>query len=200
MKLYVTYGSPYARLARIVVVEKGLEDRVEIIEAKTRTKNSPYYQINPSGRVPYLIDDAGIGMEDSQLICAYLDNLDGEPCLHDPLLESEWAYRRLEASARSMCEGICVWVRQMHLPQSERSPTVLAHEVARSQRMADVFETRVCDPLMQGAPRMAHLILAVSVDVARKRGLGDLTDGRPQLAAWMRRIADLPGMRATALP
>jgi hypothetical protein len=25
MKLYVTYTSPYARLARIVVVEKGLE-------------------------------------------------------------------------------------------------------------------------------------------------------------------------------
>jgi glutathione S-transferase len=99
-----------------------------------------------------------------------------------------------------MCEGICVWVRQMHLPEGERSPTVLAHEVARSQRMADVFEGRVCDPLMQGPPRMAHLILAVSLDVARKRGPGDLADGRPQLAAWMRRMADLPGMRATALP
>ena len=52
MQLYVTYGSPYARLARIVVVEKGLEDRVEIIEAKTRMKDSPYYKISPSGRVP----------------------------------------------------------------------------------------------------------------------------------------------------
>jgi glutathione S-transferase len=50
-----------------------LQDRVEIIEAKTRTPGSPYYQINPSGRVPYLIDDAAFGMEDSQLICAYLD-------------------------------------------------------------------------------------------------------------------------------
>jgi len=28
MKLYVTYGSPYARLARIIVIEKALEDRV----------------------------------------------------------------------------------------------------------------------------------------------------------------------------
>jgi hypothetical protein len=26
MKLYVTYGSPYARLARIIVIEKALED------------------------------------------------------------------------------------------------------------------------------------------------------------------------------
>src|SRR5262245_21788065 len=100
MKLYVTYTSPYARLARIVVVEKGLENRVEIIEAKTRVPGSPYYAINPSGRVPYLIDDAGVGMEDSRLICAYLDGLDGKPRLHDPLRDAEWAYCRLEASAR----------------------------------------------------------------------------------------------------
>ena len=33
MKLYVTYTSPYARLARIVVMEKALEDRVEILKA-----------------------------------------------------------------------------------------------------------------------------------------------------------------------
>jgi glutathione S-transferase len=200
MQLYVTYTSPYARLARIVIVEKGLENRVEIIEAKTRTPGSPFYLINPSGRVPYLVDDAGIGMEDSQLICAYLDGLDGKPRLHHPVRESDWAYRRLEATARSMCDGISVWGREMSRPENERSPTVLAHEAARSQRMADFFEERVSDPPMQGAPGMAHLILAVSLDLARKRGLGDLTNGRPQLATWMRRISNLPAMRATALP
>ena len=105
MKLYVTHTSPYARLARIIVIEKALEDRIEIIEAKSH-QGSPYYQINPSGRVPYLVDDAGVGMEDSQLICAYLDNLDGEPRFHDPLREPNWAYLRLEFRARSMCDGI----------------------------------------------------------------------------------------------
>ena len=113
MKLYVTYTSPYARLARIVVREKALADRVEIIEAKTRAPGSPYYQINPSGRVPYLVDDAGVGMEDSQLICAYLDNIDGNPRFHDPLGEPDWAYLRLEFMARSMCDGISVWTREM---------------------------------------------------------------------------------------
>jgi glutathione S-transferase len=199
MKLYVTYTSPYARLARIVVVEK-LEGRVEILEAKTRTAGSPYYQINPSGRVPYLIDPAGIGMEDSQLICAYLDGLDDKPRFHHPLRDFHWDYRRLEASARSMCEGICVWVREMSRPESERSPTVLAHEVARSQRMANFFETRAADPLMQAEPGMAHLTVAVSLDMARKRGPGDLTTERPRLTAWMRRMSDLPAIRATALP
>ena len=52
MKLYITLISSYARLARILVIEKALEDRVEVIAAKTRIADSPYYQINPSGRVP----------------------------------------------------------------------------------------------------------------------------------------------------
>jgi glutathione S-transferase len=200
MKLYVTYGSPYARLARIIVIEKALEHRVEIIEAKTRTPGSPYYAINPSGRVPYLVDDRGGGMEDSQLICAYLDGLDGKPRFHDASQTSDWAYRRLEFAARSMCDGIAVWAREMARPQNERSPTTLAHESARVERMANFFEQRVTDPPLQGSPRMAHLILAVAVEMARKRGLGDLTTGRQQLASWMRSISDLPSMRRTAPP
>jgi hypothetical protein len=67
-----------------------------------------------------------------------------------------------------MCEGICVWVRQMHLPECERSPTVLAHEVARTQRMASFFEERVLDRPMQGAPRMAHQSWrSLSISLAR---------------------------------
>ncbi|MFZ1088846.1 MAG: glutathione S-transferase family protein [Xanthobacteraceae bacterium] len=200
MKLYVTYGSPYARLARIIVIEKALEDRVEIIEAKTRTPGSSYYQINPSGRVPYLIDDAGVGMEDSQLICAYLDGLDGKPRFHNASHAFDKAYLRFEFAARSMCDGIAVWGREMARPENERSPATLAHESARAQRMAEFFEDRVTDPPMQGSPCMAHLILAVAVEMARKRGLGDLTAGRPRLANWMRSISDLPSMQRTVPP
>jgi glutathione S-transferase len=200
MKLYVTYGSPYARLVRIIVIEKALEDRVEIIEAKTRTPGSPYYQINPSGRVPYLVDDTGVGMEDSQLICAYLDDLDGKPRFHNASRASDWAYLKLEFAARSMCDGIAVWGREIARPGNERSPTTLAHELTRAQRMADFFEERATDPLMQGPPGMAHLILAVTIEMARKRGLGDLTEGRRRLASWMRSISDLPSMKRTVPP
>jgi len=108
MKLHVTFTSSYARLARILVLEKALEDRVEIMAAKTRATNSPYYQINPSGRVPYLIDDADVGMEDSQLICAYLDSLDGKPRFHDARRQNNWDYQRLEFSARRRTFGHCL--------------------------------------------------------------------------------------------
>jgi glutathione S-transferase len=85
-------------------------------------------------------------------------------------------------------------------PENERSPTTLAHEAARAQRMADYFEDRAIDLPMQGPSSMAHLILAVAIEMARKRGLGDLTAGRPRLANWMRSISDLPSMRRTFPP
>jgi glutathione S-transferase len=198
MKLYVTYGSPYARLARIIVIEKALEHCVEIIEAKTRTPGSSYYEVNPSGRVPYLVDDSGIGMEDSQLICAYLDGLDGKPRFHSASDVPDRAYLRLEFAARSMCDGIAVWGREMRRPANERSQTTLAHESARAQRMADFFDDRVTDPLMQCG--MTRLIVAVAVEMARKRGLGDLTVGRQGLGRLMRSISDLPSMQKTAPP
>ena len=86
MELFVTPNSPYARMPRVVILEKELGDRVTVVHARTRERDSPYYQINPSGRVPYLITDDGLGLEDSTLICAYLDQLDGRPMfggLHD---------------------------------------------------------------------------------------------------------------------
>jgi glutathione S-transferase len=200
MKLYVTYGSPYARLARIIVIEKALEERVEIVEARTRTPGSPFYQINPSGRVPYLINAGGVGMEDSQIICAYLDGLDGEPRFHSPSHPSDWSYLRFEFAARSMCDGIAVWGREMVRPADERSPTTLSHEKARAERMADFFEDHVADPAMQGSPTMAQLTLAVAIDMARKRGMADLSTGRPRLANWMRPISARPSMQRTYPP
>ena len=99
-----------------------------------------------------------------------------------------------------MCDGISVWTREMSRPESERSPTVLAHEAARMQRMANFFEGQVADPALQGAPSMAHLILTVALDVARTRGPGSLTDSRRQLAVWHERMSERPSVRSTASP
>ena len=108
------------------------------------------------------------------------------------------SHRRLEACSRSLCDGIAVWAREMRRPENERSPSNLAHEAARAQRMADLFEDEVASPLMQGAPAMAHLVLAVALELAVDRGLGDLTQGRPRLAAWHARMREIPSFRATA--
>lgn len=200
MQLYITPGSPYARIARILIHEKGLGDRVEVIVAKTRSANSPYYGINPSGRVPYLVRDDGVGMEESGVICAYLDRLDGQPMLDWPDADRTWEGRRLEALARSLMDGLAVWGRELTRPVDERSPTIIAHETARAGRMADLWERTIDHPLMHGALNMAQLTLACALGFAARYPDIRWRPGHPKLEAWMDRFAARPSFVATKMP
>lgn len=198
MKLYQTVTSPYARLIRMVILEKGLAARVELIEAQTRTLNSPYYAINPSGRVPYLVRDDGQTMEDSQLIALYLDQLDGKPNLHPPFALDDWTYGRLETYARSMVDGLSVYVREMRRPENQRSPTTLQHETDRAVRLADFWEREIGNPSMQGPVNMAQLLLIVALELAARVKIAELEGNHPALAAWADRMRERPSVRATS--
>jgi glutathione S-transferase len=200
MKLYVTPGSPYARMARMVVLEKNLSDRVEVIVAQTRSANSPYYRINPSGRVPYLLRDDGVGIEESAVICDYLDQLDGEPLFRLPTGEAGWEARRLEALARSMLDGIAVWGREMARPENERSPTTVQHEADRSRRMADLWEKKIAHPWMQGPLNMAQITLGCALGFEARFPDLRWRPEHPTLLAWFERFASRPSFTATAPP
>ena len=200
MKLYISPGSPYARMTRIVVFEKELGGRVEIIAAQTRMAGSPYYGINPSGRVPYLMRDDGVGLEESTLICAYLDHLDGEPAFELPAGDQEWEARRLEALARSLLDGLSVWVREMARPQNEHSPSVVQHEAIRAQRLVDLWEAEIAQPLMHASLNMAQLTLGCALGLDAR--IADLRwrPRHPRLVDWFDRIAARPSFVATAPP
>ena len=200
MKLYITPGSPYARMARIVVLEKGLEGRVETIAAKTRAAGSPYYGINPSGRVPYLVCDDGVGLEESALICAYLDHVDGHPAFELPAEDQTWEARRFEALARSMLDGLAVWSREISRPEHERSPGVIQHETDRAGRMADLWETKIGDPLMRGALNMAQITLACALGLEARIPEFRWRPRHPKLCDWFDRVATRPSLVATEPP
>jgi len=200
MKLYITPGSPYARMARIVVLEKGLESRVETIAASTRVTNSLYYEINPSGRVPYLIREDGVGLEESALICAYLDRLDGEPAFDLRVDGQSWEARRLEALARSLLDGLSVWGREILRPENERSPGVIQHEMERAQRMVDLWEREIDHRLMGGAMNMIQITLACALGLEARNPGFRWRPGHPKLSKWFDQIGARPSFTATAPP
>lgn len=184
-------------MVRMLILEKGLQDRVEVIFAKTRTAGSPYYEINPSGRVPYLVRDDGVGMEESALISDYLDRLDGKPAFLP--VGDIWEYRRVEALARSFLDGLAVWLRELYRPENERSPTLIRHEIARSERLLDLWERKEIDhPLLRGPLNMIQLTLACSLGLEVRNPDFRWRDGRPKLTAWFERIAARPSWAATA--
>jgi glutathione S-transferase len=200
MKLYITLGSPYARMARIMVLEKGLKSRVEIIVAKTRVANSPYYDINPSGRVPYLIRDDGVGLEESALICAYLDGFDGKPAFDLPVDGQYWEAHRLEAMARSLLDGLSVWGREILRPESERSPGVIQHETERARRMVDVWEREIDHRMMGGAVNMIHITLACALGLEARNPGFHWRARHPKLSKWFDQMAARPSITVTAPP
>ena len=200
MKLYVTPGSPYARMTRIVVLEKQLQDRVEIIAAQTRVDNSPYYRVNPSGRVPYLVLDDGVGMEESALIWDYLDQIDGRPALGLPPAVPPFEAGRLEGLARSLLDGVAVWGRELARPVNERSPSVILHETRRGERLCDLWEREIGGPLMHGPLNRVQATLACALGFEARIPEFRWRSGHPALETWYGRIAARPSFAATALP
>jgi len=78
LKLFISTTSPYARKCRALIIEKGLEGRVQIEETLPLEDPSQLQAQNPLGKVPALERERGPALMDSPLICEYLDTLNDE--------------------------------------------------------------------------------------------------------------------------
>ena len=203
MKLYTSLTSPYGRIARIVRLEKGLADRIALHPVKTRGADNSYYAVNPSGRVPSLILNDGAVLEDSTLVCWFMDHLDGAPTLLPPEGMAGLEHRRIEATARSMFDGLSLWGREYLYREAEiRSATIIAHEQARALRLADVFEKAVQGKVLSGPLNMVQITLAFALHgrmIDHPQGFR-WQDGRPNLRAWVERMGGYASIVETLPP
>jgi glutathione S-transferase len=84
--LYHLPLSPYARKVRLVLAEKRLP--VELHVEKPWERRPEYLELNPAGTVPTLVEDNGMVIPDSAVICEYLDEAYPEnPLLGDTIVE-----------------------------------------------------------------------------------------------------------------
>ena len=77
--LYHLWLSPSSRKVRLVLGEKKLDFEMEV--EKTWERRDEFLSLNPTGKVPVLIEDDGIVIADSTAICEYLDELHPDPPL-----------------------------------------------------------------------------------------------------------------------
>ncbi len=63
--------SPYCRKVRLVLAEKRLAFELRVEKAWERRPE--YLELNPAASVPTLLDDNGLAVPDSSVICEYLD-------------------------------------------------------------------------------------------------------------------------------
>ncbi len=200
MQLYISPGSPYARIVRIVVIEKKLSEKVEVIAAKTRTTDSPYYQINPSGRVPHLVCADGLALEDSGLISSYLDHLDGHPSFALPAGAPGLEARRVEALVRSTLDGLAVLGREKWRPINEQSPKIVLHETDRAKRLLNLWEQQINHPLFHGQLNMVQIVLGCTLGFADLIPDFSWRSTHPKLNSWFEAMSARPSFLETKPP
>jgi glutathione S-transferase len=69
--LYHLPLSPFARKVRLILAEKRLPFELRI--EKVWERRAEYLELNPAGTVPTLVEDNGLVIPDSAVICEYLD-------------------------------------------------------------------------------------------------------------------------------
>ncbi len=199
MRLFHAPGSPYARIARMAVIELGLEDRVAVAEATLRDPGSVLLPYNPVGRVPALVLEDGTTITETTPVLMMLDSL-VEPAHR--LLPGPEAPRALAAYGRvlGMIDGIAVWNRELRRPPHERSPGVIALEAQRAARVADALEAEVAAGGF--ATHDAGFLALVSVlGYCERRHLAfPWRQERPGLAALFDRVQALACVSRTVPP
>ena len=110
MKLYSAAASPFARKVRVCLLELGIADQVEMLDAAA-TPVAPDDMLimqNPLGKIPCLVREDGTALYDSRVITRYLNDLEGGDLY--PSGPGLWGALTLEATADGMMEAAVLMV------------------------------------------------------------------------------------------
>lgn len=198
MRLLGSTTSPYARKARLVLLEKGLPH--EFVVSPPREPGSEVPRLNPLGRIPTLVLDDGTCVFDSPVICEYLDTLNDTPVLipRDPL--ARMRVRRWEALADGILDSaVAARIEALRAPE-HRDPAVLVlhgNAVTRAlvHAAAALGPAGWCEG---GALSLADLALVSALlYLDLRQPERDWRRDHPGLAAFAARLCARPSVRTT---
>ncbi len=195
MKLYYSPTSPYVRKVRVVAIEKGIADRIELVAASPWPDPVAILAVNPLGRVPALVTDDGRAVYDSPVICEYLDVLGGQRPLIPASGEARWQVLRTQALADGILDAAVAVVLERRRPAGERSPSAEQRAAEAIRRGAEALCPTLGDPA--GALDLGQIAAAVAfgylqfrlpeLDLGSARGVSDpwwdTLRARPSFAA-----------------
>ena len=201
MILHHAGPSPFARKVRVCALELGLADRIEerAVHVAPGRPNPEYAgQVNPLRRIPSLTLPDGFSLNDSTLICQYLDDLAGNVLIPTEA-DRRWRVLNAHAVATGMTE-MAVQLRYEGAvrPEDKRWATWSEDLVDKIRTALDWFEARAGD-----GTRAPELDLGI---VALVCGLGyldfrhpdiDWRENRPRLAAELELLAGRESFAST---
>ncbi|MDA1099035.1 MAG: glutathione S-transferase N-terminal domain-containing protein [Proteobacteria bacterium] len=202
MKLHSSPTSPYVRKVRVLLLETGLDDRVEqVAQAVTPTApNAAVNADNPLGKVPALHTDDGLSLYDSPVICEYLDSLHDGARMFPATGRARWQALCRQALGDGLLDAAILGRYETTLRPPERLwPEWLAGQMLKIERSLDAMDA--------GAGEMGDTVDIGAITIACALGYLDFRYGeiewranRPALAAWYDAFARRSSMQATLAP
>jgi glutathione S-transferase len=185
MILFTNLTSPFARLARITVIEKGLADRVEVRVIDPWGGDPAFVGGNVHERVPTLITDDGTGISESAMVLHWLDQLTPEPPLF-PRQGLATMLRQASAALGAIDVMAAIIITRKSAPDFDNM--VIGQKRFRTVNATfDLLEASPPRDLAEG-PDLAAIATATALDYAAFRFPDrDWLGSRPNLAAWRAR-------------
>jgi glutathione S-transferase len=149
------------------------------------------------GKVPTLINDEGVALFDSPVICEFLDSIGSAPALFPAAGPARWAALRLQAIGDGILDASQPRRREIALPQDEGRVGYIDLQRGKVARAVDMLEKE--------AASLGALKTVGDIAVACALGYLDFRfanepwrPGHPKLEAWYASVVSLPPLAKTA--
>ncbi len=199
MQLIYAAASPFARKVRVLAAETGLLERIELLDTAVLpiTLNERVNVLNPLGKIPVLLTDAGEALYDSRVICEYLDTLHQGPKLL-PGGFARWQVLRLAALADGLMDAaLLARYERAARPAELQWPAWLEGQLGKVQRALTELERQVGQ--LQGPLDLAQIGVACALGYLDFRFADlDWRAAHPGLAAFHQAFAQRGSMQASA--
>lgn len=119
MKLIIAKPSPYARKARVALIEKGIE--FETIVENPWLPDTGISGVNPLGKIPALVLDDGRVIHDSKVIVEYLETLNVSPALIPSSPDLRITHKQIEVIADGVSDAVVLIRLEGTRPSAKQS-------------------------------------------------------------------------------
>lgn len=182
IRLYYTPNSPYARIARVAIIDAGLADRTEFIPVQTRNVKTGLFRITPLARVPCLEHNNRL-IADTRDICHYIDGLLDTPRW---LVQESGAAQTQRHIATGLLDSVAIWLCETARPAEARSQIVQDYENHRVSQILAWVEAHFGE-IFTPADRwdFTTLTVAAALDIAQMRDMPAAhVESAPRLLEW----------------
>lgn len=197
MQLYFSTPSAFSRKVRLVAAALGITDRITLVAVNPTTDIARLRAVNPLGKIPVLVDQAGTAIFDSPVICRYLDERYGPHGVIPANAQARLVAGTLEALADGITEAGMLLRAERMRSDHWRDDKAADHQRGKIATSLDYLES-IVDAFGEDWTLGQIAIVATLGWLEFRLADEGFLNIRPKTRAWLASVSGRPDVRETA--